>query len=47
MKNSILTTISKTMDDLRLELRDRDMEILKLKMQLKDAEKYIEKLEKR
>lgn len=47
MKNSILTTISKTMDDLRLELRDRDFEILTLKSQLEQAYKYIEKLEKR
>jgi hypothetical protein len=47
MKNSILTTISKTMDDLRLELRDRDMEILTLKAQLKAAEEYISRLEKR
>jgi len=47
MKNSILTTISNTIDTLYLQLSDRDMEILKLKMQLKDAEKYIEKLEKR
>lgn len=47
MKNSILTTISNTIDTLYLQLSDRDLEILKLKMQLKDAEKYIEKLEKR
>jgi hypothetical protein len=47
VKNSILTTISNTIDTLYLQLSDRDMEILKLKMQLKDAEKYIEKLEKR
>jgi hypothetical protein len=47
MKNSILTIVSNTIDTLYLQLSERDMEILKLKMQLKDAEKYIEKLEKR
>jgi hypothetical protein len=47
MKNSILTIVSNTIDTLYLQLSERDMEILKLKMQLKDAEKHIEKLEKR
>lgn len=34
-------------DKLRLELRDRDMEIIMITAKLKDAEDYIKKLESR
>lgn len=34
-------------DNLRLELRDRDMEIIMITAKLKDAEDYIKKLESR
>lgn len=34
-------------DNLRLELRDRDMEIITLMAKLKEAENYIKRLESR
>lgn len=41
MKNTILTHISKTLDDYQLELRDKDMMIISLKAENRELKKKL------